>query len=105
MHRVLQEAASRGPVTSRSLRRADRRLRRRKLNKARRLFANPAPWDAVAGLGSVGLAVECVYAAVHPFAAGSVAGVASLATIASSGFVGGFIARTFGKSSKTGKDD
>ena len=37
-------------------------------------FANPAPWDAVAGLGSVGLAVECVYAAVDPFAVGTVAG-------------------------------
>jgi hypothetical protein len=103
MRLVLREAAAHGAVTPKSLREADQRLRR-KLSKRRRLFANPTTWDAISLLGGIGLAVEGVYAAGNPFAAGSVAAVASLATVAASGVVGGWIARNFGKSSRTGKD-
>jgi phage tail tape-measure protein len=103
MSQVIQEAAAHGGVTPESLREADRRLRR-KIRRRRRLFANPPTWDAIAGLGTIGLGVESVFATVHPFAAGSVAGVASLAAVAASGVTGGWIARNFGRSSRRGKD-
>lgn len=103
MRRVLKEAASHGPVTPQSLRDADQRLRSRKLIKRRRLLADPGTWGAIAGLGGIGLAVESVFATVHPFAVGSVVGVASWATVAASGIVGGWIAKNFGKNSQAGE--
>ena len=104
MRQVIREAEAHGAVTPESLREADQQLRR-KMSRRRRLFANPSTWDAVAVLGTIGLGVESVYATVHPFAAGSVAGVASLAAFAASGVAGGWIARNFGKSSRSGKDE
>ncbi len=92
-------AAAHGAVTPESLREADQRLRR-KMRRHRRLFANPSRWDAIAVLGTIGLGVESVCATVHPFAAGSVAGVASRAVVAASGVTGGWIARNFGTSSR-----
>jgi hypothetical protein len=56
-------------------------------------------------LGTIGLGVDGVYAAPHPFAPGSVAGLASLSTVAAAGVAGGWIARNFGKSSRTGRDE
>jgi hypothetical protein len=100
---LIREAAAHGTVTPKSLREADLRLRR-KMRRRRRLFANPSTWDTIAVLGAIGLAVDGVFAAVHPFAVGSLAGVASLAAVAASGAAGGWIARNLGKSTRTGKD-
>ena len=62
MREVIQEAAAHGAVTSKSLREADQRLRR-KMRRRRRLFANPSTWDAIAGLGTIGFGLETFFAA------------------------------------------
>lgn len=91
--RLIQEAASHGLVTAQSLRAADQQLRRRKLTNRGGLWAYPRTWDTITGLGGIGITVDAVYATVHPFAAGSIGGLAGLATVGATGLVGGWIAR------------
>lgn len=102
-HQVFREAEAHGAVTPESLRQADQRIRR-KMKRRVKLFADESTWNAVAGLGGIGLAVDSVFAAVHPFAVGSLVGISSLGAVAASGFIGGWIARKFGKSSRARKD-
>jgi hypothetical protein len=90
---LVREAESHGPVTPESLQAADQRLRSRKLVKRDKLLADPRTWDATAALGWGGLTADAVFASVHPFAAGSIGGVAALATVGAAGVIGGLIAR------------
>jgi hypothetical protein len=82
---LIKEAASRGPVTPKSLRAAARRLRRTRQD-GRRL--SPATWDAAVLLGTLGVSVDAYFGSAHPLAVIPLTGLAVSTLIAAAGIVG-----------------